>query len=356
VIGSANPRRPYPSRALQEDGNLNLAAGLQFANMRPLWEGAMMNDQEADIDIDETDITATASTGIILGTGHFGSIVDGDMVYIAGTGWTGAGNTADWYGPVTAQGANNITVPAGQVAQDVASGQVTVDTRRLLDGDTPRSYSAEWEALDLTTDYRGGTGFKVQSHTWSWATGDFARESCALIGQAPAHDTSSIGTGGPTASPVTAFMDCVSDFGSIYIDETATSYIVTAWELVVNVELGPYYGLGNLGPSGISEARILPELNATIIYDDNAKALLDDIEALTTVSAFWDVVDDGGNRVCWHLASAKPETGDPGGGAPGTNMEFRNLRFTGHDPEKDSTSSYTAASFDYQLGIYEAAA
>lgn len=358
VIGSANPRRPYPSRALQEDGSLNASAVMQFANMRLFWEGALMNDQSADESISETDITFANATGVFTGTGHFGNIQDGDMVYVAGAGWTGAGNTAGWFGPVTSAGANNITIPvdAARAGNDVSSGTVTVDTRRLVDGDTPRSYSVEWEAQDLTTDFLAGTGFKVQSHTWSWATGGFANESCTLIGQAPAHGTSTIGTGGPTAAVTNTPMDCVGDFGLIYIDETATTYIATSWELVVNVELSPYYGIGNAGPSGISEARILPELNLTVVYDDNSKALLDDVEALTTVSAWWDVVDDGGNRVCFHLAAAKPETGDVGGGPPNTNLEFRNLRLTGHDPNKDSTSSYYSETFGYQLGIYEAAA
>jgi hypothetical protein len=356
VIGSANPRRSYAARALQEDGNLSLTAGLQFANMRLLWEAALMNDQGTATTASGSTFQATAATGVITDSGSgFGNLSVGDMVYIYGTDWISAGNTAGWYGPLSAAAAGSITIPSAQIGNDVGpSGDMNVDSTPLKDGDTPRSFSVEWEAQDLTTDFRSGTGYKVQSHSWSWAQNDFARESCTLIGQAPLHATSTIGTGGPTASPTTDFMDCVTNFGTIYIDEAATTYIVSSWEMTINVELGPYYGLGNRGPAGITEARIMPEFSATIIYDDNSKALLDDIEGLTTISMFWDVVDAGGNRVCWSLPAMRPETGDPGGGAPGTNLEFRNLRFTAHDPEKDSTSAYYSSSFDYLVGIFEA--
>ena len=45
VIGAADPRRPFKSRVLQEDGNLVLNSGLQFGNMRLLWEGLLMTDK-----------------------------------------------------------------------------------------------------------------------------------------------------------------------------------------------------------------------------------------------------------------------------------------------------------------------
>ena len=357
VIGATNPRRPFAARALQEDGNLSLAAGLQFANMRLLWEAALMSDQGTATNASGSTFTYIDSTGVITDSGNgLGNLSVGDMIYIAGADWLSAGNTAGWYGPLSAAAAGSVTIPATQAGNDVTgpTAAMTIDSTPLKDGDTPRSFSVEWVADDLTTDYRSGTGYKLQSHSWSWSQNDFARESSTLIGQAPLHATSSLGTGGPTASPTTDFMDCVTNFGKIYIDESPTAYIVSSWDMTINVELGPYYGLGNRGPAGITEARIMPEFSATIIYDDNSKALLDDIEALTTISMFWDVVDAGGNRVCWHLPAMRPETGDPGGGPPGTNLEFRNLRFTAHDAEKDGTAAYYASSFDYLVGIFEA--
>lgn len=357
VTGPQKPR-PYPSRVLQEDGQLSCQSAIQFGNMRLFWEAALFNDQAADVSVSASTIAATASTGVITDSGNgLGDIEVGDMIYVAGAGWTGAGNSAAWLGPVSAAAAGSITVPSGQVANDVSTGSVvTIDTRRLVDGSTARSFSVEWQADELTTDFRSGVGFKVQNHTWRWNQGGFAEEQCSLIGKAPSHGTSTIGTGGPTAAPTTDFLNCIQDYGTIYISEAATSYVVTSLELSLDVELQPFYGLGSVGPSGIVEARILPTVNLSMIYDDNAKALLDNIESFDTISMFWDAVDLQGNRVCWHIPALKAVTGDPGGGAPNSFWEFRNLSFEGHDPAKDQSSSYVSSGFDYMVGIYESAA
>lgn len=358
VIGAANPRRPFAGRALQEDGALSLEAGLQYANWRLLWEAALMNDLGTATDTSGATFAYTSSTGVLTDSGSgLGNLAVGDMVYISGSDWTTAGNTAGWHGPLSAAAAGSITIPSAQATNDVgASSTISIKSARLVDGNTPRSFSCEWEAQSLTTDFRSATGYKVQSLGWSWTQNDFARETCSLVGKSPEHKTATIGTGGPTASPTSDFMDCVANFGTFFIDGSSTAYIVSSWDLTLNVELGPYYGLGNRGAAGITEARILPEISATIIYDDNSKALLDDIEGLNTISVFWDVADQQGNRVCWHLPAVKPEAGDPGGGGPGTSMEFRNLRLTAHDPEKDSTSSFYSSSLGYFIGIFEAAA
>lgn len=356
VLGGANPRRPRPLRILQEDGNLSFGSPMQYKNMLLMYEAALMSDIEAAVSLSLATISATAATGVIADSASgFGSIQNGDIVFIAGTQWTGAGNTADWYGPVTSTSAAAFTVPAAQVPNDVTIGaSVTVDVRRLTDADTPRSFSIEEEFTKLTTEFRGGKGMKVQTMTWSWTQGSFVEESVTMIGRPPTSTTTTIGTGAATAAPTLDFLNAVQDFGTIYIAEAKTSIIVTSWELVLNIELAPFYGLGSVGPSNITEARIMGQLNVGAIYDDNARSLLDNIEAFDSLALWWDVKDTAAtaNRIAFSLPATKASLGDIGGGGPNTPLEFRNLQFDLHDPVKDPGSAYVAAGFDQMIGIF----
>lgn len=350
-----NDRRRYAERVLQEDGSITVTAPLQYRNLVGFHEGLMANDEEAAVSVTATDISFNGTTGVIASVAAaFGSLKKGDWIYISGA--VNSGNNG-WHGPLTAAAAASVTVlPAGQLTTEAAGASVTIKTRRLVDANTPKSYSLEWQLTQLTNAFRVGKGFRVRQVTWNWQQGQFATESVELIGKAPSRASATAGTGGPTAAPTTDFMNCVGDFGTVKIDGASTSIIISQIQLAVLANLIPYYGLGSVGPSDISTGSLDGTITLSAIHDNNADTLLASIEAQETISMFWDLKDLANNRLGFWAPAVRANQGDPNIGAANSLVSLENVTLTLHDPNKDSTSDYFAAGGFPQFAIFMIAA
>lgn len=346
-------RRRYPEQELQLDGTLTLAAPIQYGNMLLLQEAIMANDIESAATITATDISVVGSTGVIASAaGDMSPFDNGDLVYISGSL---NGTNDGWKGPVTSAASGEITVPAGQVSDESAGESITISTIRLTDASTKKSFGMEWQDTGLTDKWRNGKGFQVGQATYSWTQGQFATESYTLIGQAPTKASATIGTGSATAAPTSAFMNAVTDWGTLYIAETATTHIVSSLTLTVTNVQNAVRGLGNLGPSNIILGPQDIELRVTVLYDDNSDALLANMEDHDTLSTWWDIVDAQGNRKAFFLPAAKASGEGPAPGQAGNLVDFE-LTLMGHDPAKDASSAYVSAGFGFQFGIFRKAA
>lgn len=341
--------RRYPNRVLQEDGALTAPAPLQYENFILWQEGVLSNDRGAAVSASGTDVAIDGSTGAITTTStSLSNFSDGDLIYMSGN----STNADGWYGPVTSAGALTITVPAGQVSTEAAGNTVTLKTRRLVDGSTPKYYSNEWQDTGLTNKFRSGTGYVPTQYQLNWQQGQYANESVTFAGKAPSKASATIGTGSATAAPTSSFMNAVQDWGTLYIAESATTYVISQLQLQITNVQNAIRGLGNLGPSAMSRGPMDISLTAQVLYDDNSDTLLGNIEAQDTLAFWWDVVDLEGNRMAFFVPAGTCDGGPgPTPGQAGNLTEFE-LQVMGFDPAKGSSSAYTSAGFGFQIGIF----
>lgn len=345
-----NDRRRFPKRVLQKAGNLVLPSPMQYENTLMLEEGLQNASRGTAISITGTTISFTAGTNTVADSAEgFANLAVGDLVYISGAG-VAANN--GWKGPLLTKAVGSFTLPAGQIADEAATESITIKTRRLLDGVTVKSYSAEWNLTALTNEFRASTGNRVGEIAWDWAQGDWATQQVTLMGKIPAMANATIGTGAPTAAKTTGFMNSVDDFQYFKLGAGAsTTYtaIATKWGLKVMNNQDYLYGLSNVGPSNIIVGPQDIELAADFYYDDNARAIADAIEAHTTLWCWWALVDPQGNRMAFCIPALKPDDGNV---TIGEAESVPNLPFTGsgHDPAKDASS--LAVTIPYQFGMF----
>lgn len=342
-------RRRYPKRQNQLQGGLVLPAPLQYENFLLLEEGLQMNSRGAAVSI--AGITfACVSTNEITDSGNgLGDLDVGDMIYV--TGFTTAANNG-WKGPILTAAAGSVTFPAGQVSAEAAGDSVTIKTRRLIDGSTVKSYSAEYQLTQLTTQFKSGVGYRVGEMSWDWAQGDWAKQQATLMGKVPAMANATIGTGGPTAAKTTGFMNSVHDFQMIKVLTNSTTEITavaTKWGLKVMNNLDPTFGLGNIGPSEIVVGPQDIELAVDLYMDDDGRDFADAVQNQTSVCVWWAIVDAQGNRIAFCIPAMKPDDGDIAIGEAESIVNLP-ITFSGHDPAKDSSSIATA--IPYQFGIF----
>lgn len=351
IVTSADLRR-YPDEVLQEDGSLSLpSTPLQYRNWLEVYEGLYGNDVTTVAQISGTDISVTSDVMNSV-AGGFGNLADGDCLYItfaeAGDGTTGV------YGPITSASANNITFPAGQLADFSAGNTVTInDFDRLTDSTTYKSYSVEWQPSQLTTYFESGVYYTPQTLGHSWQQGQFATQEATLAGKPPGEGAATIGTGAATAAPTSNFMNSAGRFGTVYIASTATnlaaSCITPTWSHSINRSVGRGYGVGGTGFS----AAVLGDLTSTIsfsmVLDDNSKALRTNMEAHDTLWVRWDVVDEQGNRIIWFEPSMKINTDTTG---ENDTLYTKSFELNAHDPAKDSGSTFVSAGFGFQSAVF----
>lgn len=347
-----NDRRGYPTRPLQKNGMLTLTSLLQFQNFLAVHEGALANDQSAAVAVTAVDISA-ASNVVASAAAALGGIQKGDIVAIYGAGATPnpTAANAELYGPVLAASAASFTLPAGQISNFSAGASVTVKTKRLVDGVTFKSYSAEWQATQLTNKFRNNVGNRIQSWTVGWQQGQFATETAELMGKYPDNATATIGTGAATAAPATDFMSCVDDFLQVYVNGAATAWIFSQLQVAFTSNLSAIYGLGSIGPAAINTGGLGCTLTGTVLYDDASATLQDYCDDHTSVALWFWVKDAQGNAMAFSFPACKP-SGDTAGGDADSDLEIQNLSLTAHDPNKDSSSAYFSTGIPYQVGLF----
>lgn len=344
-------RRRFPKRILSKSGGLVLPAPMQYENMLLLEEGLQNASRGAAVSISATTISVTGANTVADSANGLGDLDVGDLFYMSG--WAGAnvGNNG-WKGPILTAAAGSVTIPAGQVTNATAGDSVVIKTRRLLDGSTAKSYSAEYQLTQLTNQFKSGVGYRVGEIAYDWAQNEWATMQATLMGKVPGMANATIGTGAATAAKTTGFMNAVDDFQLFKLivnASTTLTAVATKWGLkVMNVQTATY-GLGNVGPSEIVVGPQDVDLAIDFYMDDDARDVVDIQEAHTTFCAWWATVDPQGNRIAFCCPAMKPDDGDTKVGEAESIVTYP-LTASGHDPAKDSSSLATA--IPYQFGIF----
>lgn len=348
-------RRPHPTRILSKNGAITLPMPLQYENDLIPMRSVMCSDRGSAITIGPiTTVSFTSGTNKIEDSADgFTLLASGDMIYVTGAG---AGTNANkWFGPIVKVDNGDLTLPPGQVATQAAGGSVTIRTRRWLDGDTEFSFSLQWQATQLTNKYRRNSGNVCGSARFAWEQGSYATVEFTGMGQYPSYQTATMGTGGDTAAPTSAFMNSVDDFQQVrLLDATGTAIpnaIVSRlnWEIASNRPA--IRGLGDVGPTKFDMGVVNANVEGVAIYDNNSHAIAAAVEAHDTMTVLWEMLDPQGNKICYVLPAVEPDTGEPEIGEADSNPSTLPFRFTAHDPAKD-VASFFNGDFSYVVGVF----
>jgi hypothetical protein len=347
-------RRRYPGRVLQRSGQgLTLPMPWQYENDLMLLEGLLNSTRGALVTVTDVDISFTEDTvDKIESAGNgFGSFLTGDMIFITGVG-AGA-NAGKWVGPIVKVDAGELTIPDGQIVDEAAGGSVTMRTRRLVDAQTLKSYSVEYELTKLTTMFRHALGQRVASGKWSWKQGEFATAEYMLTGQRPLKAAATIGTGAATAAKTTGFLNAVDDLRQLFVGgygSTLNDILMTSWDFSLENMVELIFGLKNIGPSQVDVGSFDGTLDVSMMMSDDVKDLIDASLADETLYAFWASTDLQGNHLCFSLPALKCDVDDVPVEKADSIVNV-NAKFHVHDPAKDADSPL-GTTIPYQAGIF----
>jgi hypothetical protein len=352
-------RRTFPSEVLQKDGSFTFEAPLQYENTLHPWEGLAGSSRSSAVDL--SGITISATGGVVSDSANgLGPVDNGDYVFIAGAGVAPNPVAGDWYGPVTASVAGSFAVPTTQLQNFTAGSAVTIKTRRLKDGTTPKSFSGEWHITSLTNQFQNEKGIKFSQVVVTWTQGQFATEQWTGAGRFPAAASATIGTGAELAAPTSGFMTAVGGWGKLFIARASTGLgitsvtplIVSSLTLTIQQAIADTVALGDVGPTVKDEGSYEgSQVQITARFDDAARtALSDPIQSHETMALGWGTVDTQGNKEFYSLPACKP-SGDVTFGDANTVVNIP-VTFSIHDAAKDASSAYLTALFGYQWAKY----
>lgn len=350
---TGTPRR-LPGRVLQKSGaGLTIPMPGQYENALLFQEGLLANSRGTLVTVTGTDITFTEDTTdkIESAANAFTDVLTGDMLYVTGAG--AGSNAGKWVGPVVKVDAGELTVPDGQIVDQASGGSVTLRTRRLIDGTTAKSYSVEYQLIQLTTMFRNAIAQRVAAGKFGWKQGEWMTEEYTLTGKVPVKASATIGTGSATAAKTTDFLNSVDDLRQLFFGGYGTSLnaiTIASFDLMIDRVVELVYGLGNVGPSKAEVGAIDATLDIQALMDDNTKDLIDASDADETLFGFLANDDPQGNHLCFVLPAMKVDVDDVPVEKADSLVNIQ-AKFTSHDPARD-TDSPLGTSIPYQVGMF----
>jgi len=360
----SNNLRGIPSQVLQSDGSWSIpATPMQYRNFLNFYEGIFGNDEGAAVSISGTGISA--ATNAVADTGNgLATVLSGDWVYMT-DGNAGADFASAWFGPVTSGAtAGSFSLPAGQMPNFSAGNTVTIKTRRLVDGSLTKTYSIEQQLTKLTTVWRNSVYAFPTSMSWAWSQGAYATEAVTIASQQTNSAAATIGTGTATAALATDYMNATSHVagidgaptGGMWISTTAgtnlvaTATTISSLGLTINRNNSIERSIGSVGLTGEDIGEIDATIDVTVILNDTTKALLTGMDAHSTYSLGWAVVDAQGNRACFSFPATKCVSDITISDAD--NKYVLPIQFKSHDPLRDTGSEYIAAGFSHEMAMF----
>ena len=258
------------------------------------------------------------------------NIVVGQWIKVAG--FTAAG--ANGYFKVTSVAANALGVtPAPAV--EAATNPITMAGSYIRNETTQTSFSLEKEFSDIT-QFISYVGMIPSTLDMTVATGSVINGSIGFIGLGSAADTSTIGTGSPTAANTNEVMNAVDNIGFIWEGGSAVSGInITEISQSLNNNLRGLDAVGTLGHVDIGDGQcmVTGTLNAyfadTTIYEKYLNA--------TSSSISFRVNDAAGNSYIFTYPRIEYTTGNIVAGSANSDV----MANMGWQATRDSTTDAT---------------
>jgi len=268
-------------------------------------------------------LTAGSATS---GSSIFTNLAKGQWVRISGSSISGQ-NIIAQVSKTVAPTSTVLTFEGTPFTSVTGAGgaAVKVNTFRLTNGTTQRSFSIEREHADITQFFlfRGMTAGKM---SMSFQSGSLATGSFDFVGKdAVRAAVTAMGTS--TASQTYGIMNAVAGVGHIYENGVAlTSTSIKSLSLDLDNALRAQDAIGTLGAVGIGSGTCMVSGSMEIYLADGV--LYDKFVANTETSLSWSAVDTAGNGYVFTLPKVKFSDAKITGGALNSDAML-SVSFTG---------------------------
>jgi len=287
-------------------------------------------DFGAETSVTDTSIAATATELTDSGSG-LGSFEVGQFVKVSG--FSASSLNRVYYVEAAAAGA--LGVYPNPATTESAGQSVTISGAVVKNGTETRSFSFEREHTDLTNVFSNWLGCRCGGMDLSFKAKDKVSVSFPFMGNTENVDSSTIGTGSPTAATSTKIMNAVSNL--VIVGEGTTPADVTVTGATINITnpLRSQDVCGSTDPNDIGLGTVTAEGTISLYFANN------DIKtkwlAHTQSALFFAFQDTAGNAYGVHLPCiyfADDDTKTPG--IDSDIME--NVKW---EASKDATTGYT---------------
>jgi hypothetical protein len=266
------------------------------------------------LDVDHHVLTAGGATS---GSSIFTNLAKGQWVRLSGSSIAGQ-NIIAQVSKTEAPTATELHFEGLPFVGALGDGgaAVKVNTFRLSNGTTQRSFSIEREHADITQFFlfRGMTAGKM---SMSFQSGSIVTGSFDFTGKDSVRDgATQMGT--PTASLTYGIMNAVAGVGHVYEDGVAlTNTSIKSLSLDLDNSLRAQDAIGTLGAVGIGSGTCMVSGSMEVYLADGA--LYDKFVANENTSLSWSATDTEGNGYVFTLPNVKLKDVKVTGGSQNTD-------------------------------------
>lgn len=259
-------------------------------------------------------VTTTLGTTLTAASGApFVNVVAGQWIAISGM-TTPANNGLK---KVVSKTSNTVLVFAAATFANETVALTGLNTSRLSNGITQRSFSIEREHADITQffNFRGLTPSKM---SLAFASGAIVTGSFDFMGKDGVRAGTTVMGSAPAESHAYDIMNAVSGVGNLYeAGVPLTSTFIKSLSLDVDNALRAQDAIGTLGAVGIGSGTIAVSGNMEVYLADGT--MYDKFVNNTASSVSWSAVDGSGNGYVFTLPNIKFNDAKVTGGSLNTD-------------------------------------
>jgi hypothetical protein len=167
-------------------------------------------------------------------------------------------------------------------------------TDTLTIGTSDFSYSFEKEFQLAATQYQTYTGMRSNGMTLNFEFGQLVTGNFSFMGAGSATSaTSAVGSGSTAALTTTTPFNASSEFGSLEIDDVASSICIQSLTLTVNNNMRSIECLGNAAPADQRKGTALVTVDINAYLDADSWAEYENALSQTSIDLEWSITKGG---------------------------------------------------------------
>lgn len=278
---------------------------VSYAAMDDFFEAAFYSAFGAAAGFSAATVSASASDNSFNDSGSgFPALSAGQVIKVAG--FTGdAANNGHFI--VVSRTTSKIVVAGGTLVDDAAGETVTIDGGNMRNAATAKSFTMEKQFTDKT-EFLYFKGMRVGQMTLNLAAQQIMSGTFTFLGGDSGRDTSTIGTGGPTAAPANEVLNAVSDLASLLENGSPlANTFIQSLSISINNNLRGQPAIGVLGNASVGAGRFVVTGNITVYFEDGS--LYTKYVNGTPTSILWAVEDAAGQGYALYMPEVKFQTG-----------------------------------------------
>jgi hypothetical protein len=251
--------------------------------------------------VTSTSIGAATSDDSFNGTG-LPAFVPGQ--YIKVSGFANAANNG-WHRVISATSSKIIVNT--NLTLESAGPSVTIKGTSIKNGTTDHSFTWQRDFQDIT-QFLTMRGARLGTFSLNLGTASIASATASFLGQGVTRSGSTVWSA-TTAAPTTDSMNTVNNIKKIFLNDTALTVDLTAFDLSITTNPEALRAIGSLSNVEISTGSIGVSGSLTEYFED--QTFLDKSIDFTSFRLAVVIEDDAGNGYVIHLPNCRITSGSP---------------------------------------------